>query len=103
MLYKNTSMDETVLTMDMVNPSAYALGRRPAVGGIITAAYRYTLSDMYRPSDERYFGTADMSWSRTSPLCPICLTTDFTGFTSGDCTIISLVAESDDWYLYRRE
>jgi hypothetical protein len=38
-------MDEKALTMDMVNPFPYALGRRPAVGGIAAAAYRYTLSD----------------------------------------------------------
>ena len=40
LLRNNTSVDETVLTMDMVNPFPYALGRKPAVGGIAAAAYR---------------------------------------------------------------
>jgi hypothetical protein len=104
LLRKNTSVGETILTMDMVNPFPYALGRRPAAGGIAAAAYRYTISDMYRPSDDRYFGTADVVMVPKQPALS-------DGFFDGfyriyepglhDC--FRIVAESNMWYLYRRK
>ena len=104
LLRKNTSVDETVLTMDMVNPFPYALGRRPAVGGIAAAAYRYTISDVYRPSDERYFGTADIVMVPKRPALPEVY---FDGFyriyEPGMRDRFRLVAESDMWYLYKRK
>jgi hypothetical protein len=104
LLRNNTSMDETVLTMDMVNPFPYALGRRPAVGGIAATAYRYTLSEMYRPSDERYFGTADIVMVPKQPTLPEWY---FDGYyriyEQGLHDRFRLVAESDMWYLYRRK
>jgi len=104
LLRNNTSMDETVLTMDMVNPFPYALGRRPAVGGIAAAAYRYTLSDMYRPSDERYFGTADIVMVPKRPALPVWYFDAFYRiYESGLHDRFRLVAESDMWFLYRRK
>ena len=104
LLRNNTSADETVLTMDMVNPFPYALGRRPAVGGIAQAAYRYTLSDMYRPSDERYFGTADVVMVPKRPALPEVY---FDGFYKiyepGLHDRFRLAAESNTWYLYKRK
>ncbi len=104
LLRKNTSVDETVLTMDMVNPFPYALGHRPAVGGIAAAAYRYTISDMYRPSDERYFGTADVVMVPKRPALPAVY---FDGFyriyEPGLHDRFRLVAESNMWYLYKRK
>jgi hypothetical protein len=104
LLRNNTSVDETVLTMDMVNPFPYALGRRPAIGGIAAAAYRYTISDMYRPSDERYFGTADVVMVPKRPALPEVY---FDGFyriyEPGLHARFRLVAESNMWYLYKRK
>jgi len=104
LLLNNTKVDETILTMDMVNPFPYALGRRPAVGGIAAAAYRYTISDMYRPSDERYFGTADVVMVPKRPALPGVY---FDGFyriyEPGLHDRFRLVAESDIWYLYKRK
>jgi hypothetical protein len=104
LLLNNTKVDETILTMDMVNPFPYALGRRPAVGGIAAAAYRYTISDMYRPSDERYFGTADVVMVPKRPALPEVY---FDGFYKiyepGLHDRFRLVAESDNWYLYKRK
>ena len=104
LLRNNTSVDETVLTMDMVNPFPYALGRKPAVGGIAAAAYRYTISDMYRPSDEKYFGTADVVMVPKQPALP---ERYFDGFyriyEPGLRGRFRLVAESNVWYLYKRK
>ncbi len=104
LLRSNTRMDETILTMDMVNPFPYALGRRPAIGGIAATAYRYTLSDMYRPSDEKYFGTADIVMVPKRPALPEVY---FDGFyriyEPGLRDHFRLVAESDMWYLYKRK
>ena len=104
LLRNHTSMDETVLTMDMVNPFPYALGRKPATGGIAATAYRYTLSDRYRPSDEKYFGTADIVMVPKRPALPEVY---FDGFyriyETGLRDRFHLVAESNMWYLYRRK
>ena len=104
LLRNNTSMDETVLSMDMVNPFPYALGRRPAVGGIAAAAYRYTLSDMYHPSDEKYFGTANVVMVPKRPALPEVYFDGFYGiYEPGLRDRFRLVAESNMWYLYRRK
>jgi hypothetical protein len=104
LLLNNTKVDETILTMDMVNPFPYSLGRMPAVGGIAAAAYRYTISDMYRPSDERYFGSADVVMVPKRPALPGVY---FDGFyriyEPGLRDRFRLVAESDLWYLYKRK
>ncbi|MDH3253007.1 MAG: hypothetical protein OEM41_09465, partial [Ignavibacteria bacterium] len=103
-LRKNTLPHETVLTMDMINPFPYALGRRPALGGIAAAAYQYTLSNGHRPSDDEYFGTADVVMVPKRP-------STLGDFYNGYYRIYEpalrdrfrLAAESDMWYLYRRK
>ena len=104
LLLNNTSVDEKILTMDMVNPFPYVLGRKPAVGGIAAAAYRYTISDRYRPSDERYFGSADVVMVPKRPALPEVF---FDGFyriyEPGLRDRFRLVAESNLWYLYKRK
>ena len=104
LLRKSTGSDETVLTMDMMNPFSFALGRSPAVGGFAAAAYRYTLSDTHRPSDERFFGTADVVMVPKRPASPGVY---FDGFyriyEPALHDRFRLAAESDMWYLYKRK
>ncbi|HZD41169.1 MAG TPA: hypothetical protein VE131_10635 [Terriglobales bacterium] len=104
LLRKNSRPRDTVLTMDMVNPFPYAMGRRPAVGGVAAAAYRYTLSDAHRPSDEGYFGNADIVMV---PKMPASHPGYFNGFYEMYEPALHdhfrLSAESDMWYLYRRK
>jgi hypothetical protein len=104
LLRKSTGPDETVLTMDMMNPFPFAVDRRPAVGGIAAAAYRYTLSDTHRPSDERFFGTADVVMVPKQPASPRVY---FDGFyriyEPALHDRFRLAAESDMWYLYKRK
>jgi hypothetical protein len=104
LLQENTKPYETVLTMDMFNPFPYALGRKPAIGGISAAAYNYTLSDTHRPSDNTYFGNADIVMVPKQPVSP-------SRFYDGYFRIYEpalhdrfrLAAESQMWYLYRRK
>jgi len=104
LLRKKTRPRETVLTMDMFNPFPYALGRSPAIGGIAAAAYRYTLSDTYRPSDDRFFGTADIIMV---PKQPASHKTYYDGFYKMYKPALRdrfrFAGESDMWYLYRRK
>ena len=104
LLRKSTGSDETVLTMDMMNPFPFALGRRPAAGGIAAAAYRYTISDTHRPSDERFFGNADVVMVPKRPASPGVY---FDGFyriyEPALHDRFRLAAESDKWYLYKRK
>jgi len=104
LLRKYTSSDETVLTMDMMNPFPYALGRRPAVGGIAAAAYRYTLSDTHRPSDDRYFGTVDVVMVPKKPSSPDIYYDGFYRiYEPALHERFRLATESDMWYLYKRK
>ena len=103
-LRKNTAPNETVLTMDMMNPFPYALGRRPAIGGIAAAAYRYTLSDTHRPSDDRFFGSADVVIVPKQPASPAPYYDGFYRiYQPALLERFRLAAESDQWYLYRRK
>ena len=103
LLRENTLPEETVLTMDMVNPFPYAMGRKPAIGGISAASYRYTLSDDYRPSDDRYFGTADVVMVPKQPASPPLYYDGFYRiYEPALHDRFRLAAESGMWYLYKR-
>jgi len=95
--------DETVQTIDMFNPFPFALGRKPPTGGIAAAAYNYTFSDNHRPSDDQFFGNADIVMVPKKPAA--------TGsYHFGILKIYGPalkrdfypVEESEWWYLYRR-
>jgi hypothetical protein len=102
-LRKNTLPSETVLTIDMINPFPYALGRRPAIGGISAAVDRYTLSDNYRPSYDEYFGTTDVVLVPKRPSTGGDIRKGFYRiYESALRDRFRVAAESDMWYLYRR-
>jgi hypothetical protein len=104
LLREKTEPYEKVLTMDMFNPFPYAIGRRPAVGGIAAAAYNYTLSDNHRPSDAAYFGNADIVMVPKQPSSPsIFYDGYFRIYEPALHDRFHLVAESQKWYLYRRK
>jgi hypothetical protein len=88
----------------MINPFPYALGRTPAIGGIASAVFQYTLSDGYRPSDDEYFGTADVvvvpKWPSTRGYF---YDRYYKIYDPALRDRFRLAAESDMWYLYRRK
>jgi hypothetical protein len=90
--------------MDMMNPFPYAMGRRPAIGGIAAAAYNLTLSDRHSPSDNRYFGNADVVIVPKQPASPGIFYDGFYRiYESALHRRFRLAVESDMWYLYRRK
>ncbi|HEY1220578.1 MAG: hypothetical protein ABSE42_08335 [Bryobacteraceae bacterium] len=104
LLERETRRNETVLTMDMTNPFPYALERRPPRGGISATAYHYILGDGHRPSDDRYFGDADIVMLPKRPALDDVFYTDFLkAYKPGLEQRYSLAAESDWWLLYRRK
>ncbi len=60
LLRRVSAPGETIINMDMTNPFPYALNRKPPLGGMIAPGYKYTLSDTHHPSDDAYFGKADI-------------------------------------------
>lgn len=103
-LRKNTQQHETILTMDMANPFPYALGRKPAIGGIASAFYNCTLSDRHHPSEDRYLGNADVVMVPKHPATPGFFYDGFYRiYESALHSRFRLAAESDMWYLYRRK
>lgn len=104
MLLQNSQPNETVLTMDMMNPFPYALGRMAPRGGIAAAAYNYTLSDTHRPSDDRYFGDTDIVMVPKHPASPHSLYDGyFRIYQPALNKRFRLAAESDMWLLYKRK
>ena len=60
LLERKTSPQQTIITMDMTNPFSFALERRPAKGGILSPVYNHNLNDAHRPTDDQFFGDADI-------------------------------------------
>jgi hypothetical protein len=100
LLERETRPQETILTMDQANPFPYALGRRPPRGGMSTMAYQYTITDRFRPSDDKYFGDADIVMYPKHP------SQTMDGrflYKPGLEQRFRLAAENDWWLLYRRK
>ena len=90
--------------MDMMNPFSYALQRKPALGGIAAAAYKYTLSDEYRPSDDAYFGNSDIVMVPKRPAVdPLHHDPFIKIYEPALQRRYRLEAESDLWRLYKRQ
>jgi hypothetical protein len=104
LLRENTRPGETMFTMDMMNPFPYAMGRRPAIGGIAAAMYRSTLSDNHRPSDDRFFGTVDIVMVPKQPASsPEYYAQFYKIYEPALHDRFRLAAESGMWYLYKRK
>jgi hypothetical protein len=103
LLQRVTDPNETILTMDMVNPFPYAMGRRPPLGGIAAMAFHYTLGDGHRPSEEAYFGDADIVMVPKRHASEDKYYIDFwKTYEPGLRQRFKLIAESDWWLVYRR-
>jgi hypothetical protein len=103
LLERETRPNEKILTMDMVNPFPYVMERRPPRGGIAAMAYHYTLGDGHRPSDDAYFGDADIVMVPKRPASEDMYYKDFwKAYEPGLRQGFKLVAESNWWLMYRR-
>jgi hypothetical protein len=103
LLERETRPEEKILTMDMVNPFPYVMQRRPPRGGIAAMAYHYTLGDDHRPSDDAYFGDADIVMVPKRPSSEDMYYEDFwKAYEPGLRQKFKLVAESNWWRMYRR-
>ncbi len=95
--------DETVFTLDMVNPFPYALLRRPPQGGTPALAFNHTFNDQHKPSPEWLFGSADIVMV---PKHPASSDPDaaalFRNYLPAIESKFTLCAESGWWRLYRR-
>jgi hypothetical protein len=104
LLERETTPSETILTIDMTNPFPYALQRRPARGGILSPTYHYDISDGYRPSDDRFFGDADIVMVPKHPALDDMYYVDFyKAYEPGLKQRYNLAAESSWWWMYRRK
>lgn len=100
LLLAHSRPSDKVLTMDMMNPFPYSMGRRAPRGGMAAAAYNYTFSDQHHPSEEWYFGDADMVMVPKRPASPIGGL--LKNYRAGLERRFHLAAESDLWFLYKR-
>lgn len=104
LLQRETRPNETVLTMDVTNPFPYAMERRPPRGGHAAPTYNYNMNDQYRPSDDWFFGDADIVMVPKRPSQGDNHYTDFyRAYEPGLMQRYSLAAETDLWRLYRRK
>ena len=104
LLDRETRPNETILTMDMTNPFPYAMERQPARGGIVAPAYHYSIDDKHRPSDEWYFGNADIVMVPKHPALDDYYYVDFyKAYEPGLKQRYSLTAETSWWWMYKRK
>jgi len=94
---------DRVLNMDMVNPFPYALGWRPARGGMAAAAHNNLFTDELRPSDDEFFGDATAVMVPKEPALGDDLYDGFYRIYSPHLLQrYRLAAESETWRLYKR-
>ncbi|MBU5636419.1 hypothetical protein KOM00_06690 [Geomonas sp. Red69] len=104
LLRLNSVSSDRVLTMDMMNPFPYALGRPEPRGGMAAIAYNYTFSDSHRPSDQRFFGDADIVMVPKRPAAPGRMHEGLMRiYQPGLQARFRLAAESNQWFLFRRK
>ena len=104
LLERETAPNETILTIDASNPFPYAMERRPPRGGHPAPMYHFNMDDQHRPSDDWYFGDADivMVPKRASQGDQYYI--DFyKAYEPGLKQRYALAAESDRWWMYRRK
>lgn len=102
LLKRQCGPGDRVITFDMVNAFPYALGWRPAHGGMAAAAHNNLFSDEPRPSDDEYFGDATVVMVPKEPALAACYYDGFYRiYHPGLLARYRLVAESQSWWLYR--
>ncbi|HUK43183.1 MAG TPA: hypothetical protein VLW48_01945 [Candidatus Bathyarchaeia archaeon] len=104
LLERDSRPDETILSLDMTNPFPYALERRPARGGVASPTYHFNLDDEHRPSDDEFFGDADIVMVPKHPALDDFFYKDFLrAYEPGIHQRYTLAAESAWWWMYRRK
>jgi hypothetical protein len=104
LLERESRPDETILSIDMTNPFPYALERRPARGGIASPTYHFNIDDEHRPSDDEFFGDADIVMVPKHPALDDYHWIDFLrAYRPGLEQRYRLAAESAWWWMYRRK
>jgi hypothetical protein len=104
LLQRETRPDETIITMDMTSPFSYALERRPPHGGIVSPTYHNNLDDAHRPSDDEYFGDADIVMVPKHPALDDAYYIDFLrAYDPGLRQRYYLAASTNWWWMYRRK
>jgi hypothetical protein len=104
LLQRETRPSETILTMDMTNPFPYAMERQPALGGIVAPTYHYSIDDKHRPSDDRYFGNADIVMvPKQSALDDYYYVDFYKAYEPALKQRYTLAAETGLWWMYRRK
>jgi hypothetical protein len=104
LLERETRPNETIHTMDATNPFPYAMERRPPRGGHAGAWYPYTITVEHRPSDDWYFGDADIVMVPKQPSQGGSRSADiYKAYEPGLKQRYNFVAESSLWRMYRRK
>jgi hypothetical protein len=104
LLERETRPDEMVLTIDLTNPFPYAMERHPPRGGHAAPTYHYNINDRYRPSDEWFFGDADIVMVPKRASSGDYRGADFyKAYEPGLKQRFDLAAEDDRFWMYRRK
>lgn len=104
LLTRESRPDEKILSMDMTNPFPYALERKPPHGGIASPTYHFNLDDAHRPSDDEFFGDADIVMVPKNPALDDFFYKGFMrAYGPGLHRRYQLVAQSNWWWMYRKK
>jgi hypothetical protein len=104
LLTRETRPDETIVTMDMTNPFSYALERRLPHRGILSPTYHLNLDDAHRPSDDEFFGDANIVMVPKHPALDDVYYSDFLkAYEAGLLQRYYLADSTNWWWMYRRK
>ena len=103
LLKRESRSNEKILSMDMTNPFSYALERKPPHGGIASPTYHFNIDDQHRPSDDEFFGDADIVMVPKHPALDDFFYKGFLrAYKPGLNRRYQLVAQSDWWWMYQK-
>jgi len=104
LLERESRPNETILSMDMANPFPFALERQPPQDGLVAPVYHLNIDDEHRPSDDEFFGNADIVMVPKHPALDDYYYRDFLrAYEPAIHQRYSLAAETTWWWMYRRK
>lgn len=104
LLEREARSNEKVLTMDVTNPFPYAMERSAPRGGHAAPTYNYNMTDNYRPSEDWFFGDADIVMVPKRPSQGDNHYVDFyRAYGPALKQRYTLASETNLWWMYRRK
>ncbi|MBV9082648.1 MAG: hypothetical protein JOZ62_08240 [Acidobacteriaceae bacterium] len=103
LLKRHVRPNDTVITLDFLNPYSWALGLPPAEGGSTWMHYDTNFNDDWHPTAERFFGSASLVLVPTDPKAQETAKYAVPIYGNYLHQHFRVIDRSNSWDLYRRQ